>query len=280
MNSGAQVAEALRQAGHAVIEHDIMPDDLSALDETFDVVFPVLHGRWGEGGPLQAILEQRGLAFVGTGSVAAMGAMDKLAAKAVLDEYGIATPPAEALAFGSRPTLRAPLVIKPIDEGSSVGVHLCRDDNAIEATLASMTDASHVLMAERLIEGREMTVGIVGDAALPVIEIVPTVAFYDYDAKYDRDDTQYRFDIDLPDATLRHMQADALAFHHALGVRHLSRVDFIVDANGEAWALEINTMPGFTTHSLLPMAAREHGLAMPALCDRLVWLAHQDGPCR
>lgn len=276
LRSGAEVAAALRAAGHRVTERDVLPGDLSALDIACDVVFPILHGRFGEGGPLQELLEQRGLRFVGCRSAAARDAMDKLRTKQIAREHGIATADSEALIDHKPPSMAPPLVIKPVDEGSSVGVHPCHDQAAVRDAMGALAGESHRLMAERLVSGREMTVGIIGDDAMPVIEIVPAAAYYDYAAKYDRDDTAYRFDIDLPPQVLSRMQHDALKLHRALQARHLSRVDFIVDADRVAWLLEINTAPGFTTHSLLPMAARRAGLDMPALCDRLVRLARDE----
>lgn len=276
LNSAAEVAAALRAAGHTTMERDILPDDLSALDERCDVVFPVLHGPWGEGGPLQKLLVERDVVFVGSGPEAARLAMDKAATKRIAVERGIATPPSQVVDAAHRRTIEPPAVAKPIDDGSSVGITIARDgeslDRAIESLLAERSQA----LVERFVAGKEITVGIVADQPLAPIEIAPATAFYDYRAKYDRDDTAYRFEIDLPAETLDEARAGALALHRAIGCRHLSRVDFIVDAEARPWLLEINTMPGFTTHSLLPMAARRGGMDMPALCDRLVRLAMED----
>lgn len=277
LQSAAAVAEALRKAGHQTIERDILPDDTSALDETCDAVFPVLHGAWGEGGPLQAILEASGKPFVGWRSEPAAVAMDKAQTKGVAHELGIATPDSQLVPPGAAPTLAPPVVVKPVDDGSSVGVHICHDYEAIDVALAAINREHGCALVETFVAGRETTVGVLDGGALPVIEIVPTVDFYDFEAKYDRDDTDYRFEIDLPEEVLTAMQADAVALHRGLGGRHLSRVDFIVDDDRRPWLLEINTLPGFTSHSLLPMAAAKTGLAMPALCDRLVSLALRDG---
>ncbi|MFA7237849.1 MAG: D-alanine--D-alanine ligase [Phycisphaeraceae bacterium] len=271
--SAAQVAGALRAAGHRTIERDILPDDTSALDETFDVVFPVLHGAFGEGGPLQQLLEQRGVPFVGCGSKAASAAMDKVATKQIARQLGVPTPDWQILTRSDALTLQLPVVIKPLNEGSSVGVFICHAEQDVTQARAELHGRHPRVMAERFIGGREMTVGIFDDRALPVIEIIPSVMFYDYQAKYSRDDTRYGFDV-LP-GIAEPMQRDAVTLFRGLGCRHLSRVDFIVDAQNRPWMLEINTMPGFTTHSLLPMAARKSGIEMPALCDKLVKLALQ-----
>lgn len=282
--SRAAVAAALTDAGHRVLERDITPDDTSALNEAADVIFPALHGRWGEGGPLQQLLEARGIAYVGCGPEAAALAMDKFATKRAAELAGVPTPPARLLdrQDPAQNTFRdlfaddgAGAVIKPIDEGSSVDVRICRSLDEADQAARELTDRYDRVMAERFVVGREMTVAIVGEKALPILEIVPATAFYDYQAKYERDDTSYRFDVDLDAEAQQKLAADALTLHRALGCRHLSRVDFVVDGAGMGWMLEINTMPGFTSHSLLPMAAKHAGMAMPALCDRLVRLAMQ-----
>jgi len=277
LNSAAQVAAALREAGHATLERDVLPDDLSALDEAFDVVFPVLHGPWGEGGPLQRILESRDLPFVGCGSRAASIAIDKVATKHAIASLNIALPEHQVVTDHEVLTLRPPAVVKPIDDGSSVDVTICRTKDQMHAAIDRNRRGRAALMVERFIEGREMTVGILDGLALPAIEIVPAEGFYDYQAKYSRSDTQYRFDLDLPATVIERMQHDAQAVFAQLGCRDLSRIDFIVDGHGKAWFLEVNTLPGFTTHSLLPMAARRIGIEMPNLCDRLVRLAHRRG---
>ncbi|MHB1157356.1 MAG: D-alanine--D-alanine ligase family protein [Phycisphaerales bacterium] len=271
--SAAQVADALRAAGHRTLERDILPNDTSALDETFDVVFPVLHGAFGEGGPLQQLLEQRGVPFVGCGSKAAGAAMDKVATKQVARQLGIPTPDWQVFGPTDALTLQLPVVIKPLNEGSSVGVFICHTEQDVTQARSELHGRHPRVMAERFIRGREMTVGVFDGRALPVIEIIPSVTFYDYQAKYSRDDTRYSFDV-LPEVA-EPMRRDAVTLFQGLGCRHLSRVDFIVDAQNRPWMLEINTMPGFTTHSLLPMAARKSGIEMPALCDKLVKLALQ-----
>ena len=273
LNSAAEVAAALHAAGHATIERDILPGDLSALGEPVDVVCPVLHGPWGEGGPLQAILEQAGLPFVGCGSRAAAIAIDKVATKTAIAGLGVRVAEHQVVGPDEAPAIAPPCVVKPIDDGSSVDVTVCHSEAELAAALKAGRRGRERMMVERFIRGREMTVGLLDGRALPVIEIVPAAAFYDYQAKYARADTQYRFDPDVPASALACMARDAEAVFDAVGCRHLSRVDYIVDAQDQSWFLEINTLPGFTTHSLLPMAARRAGLPMPALCDRLVRLA-------
>ncbi len=283
MKSGAQVAAALREAGHDVREADIGPGDLAALDDFAawpgDVVFPVLHGKWGEGGPLQEILDERRLPYVGCPAPAARLCIDKHRTKLVLEQHHIDTPAFELLAPGQPATLPPPVVVKVPEEGSSIGLAICHDQAARDHALYELRDLANKLLVEQFIPGAEVTVGVISSAdgksitALPPIHIVPATSFYDYDAKYDRDDTQYRFDLPGGQPVIDTLQELALRAHKSLGCRHLSRVDFILDADHRPWCLEINTMPGFTTHSLLPMAARHAGLDMPALTDRLARLA-------
>lgn len=276
LQSAANVAEALRQAGYAVIERDILPEDTSALNETFDVVFPVLHGKFGEGGPLQRLLEERKLKFVGSGTRASRKAIDKYTSKQKAEAHGVPTPPFAHLGPSAPLPFDPPLVIKPLTEGSSFGVRICREPKEVAEARRDLHPHHPILLCEKFIAGEELTVGIVDRQPLPVLQIRPVAGFYDYQAKYDRDDTDYRFEIDLPDALLTQIQQHALTVFETLDCRHLSRVDFLVDAEHRPWFLEINTMPGFTGHSLLPMAARRAGIETPELVHRLVQLALND----
>ena len=282
--SGDQVSAALGEAGHDVRQCDVLPGNLGALDQFTkwrgDVVFPVLHGGWGEGGGLQRVLEERRLPFVGCGAEAADLAMDKHRAKQVMLRHGLPTPPFEVIGPGQRRTVQPPLVLKPPREGSSIDTFICPDRHQARRARSRLGRRHARLLVEKFIQGRELTVGVLADGpcaqALPPIQIVPATDFYDFDAKYERDDTRYLFDIDLPADTLNDVRALAVKTHNALGCRHLGRVDFIVDSQNRPWILEINTIPGFTTHSLLPMAAAKARLPLPQLVDRLARLAASD----
>jgi D-alanine-D-alanine ligase len=275
--SGAAVAEALRQISRfRVIEQVIdrpRPEDLRPLieREKVHVIFPVLHGRWGEGGALQEVLEELGVTYVGSRPRAAALAMDKLATKMLLAADGVPTPPARQLRPEDDCDLGPPLVLKPVDDGSSVDLRICRTREQIDAGRAELHPRRGRLMAERYIDGRELTVGIVCGEALPLIEIIPSeaVEFYDYQAKYERDDTCYIVAPDVPADVDRRCRELALLAFRRLGCRDLARVDFMLDERAP-WLLEVNTIPGFTSHSLVPMAARHVGLDMPALCAKLV----------
>ncbi len=273
--SGTQVAEALRQSGQfEVVEKTIdAPSllELKAMAGGCDVIFPVLHGHWGEGGPLQEELEKLGLPYVGSKPQAARRAMDKLVTKSLLANDRIPTPRSRQLLAGDECDLQPPIVLKPVDDGSSVDLRICRTSAEIENARHELHPKRSRLMAEQYILGREITVGLLIDTALPLIEIIPSKAvdFYDYQAKYTRDDTQYVVEPKLPAGLTEQCKRIAMTAFGRLACRDIARVDFIIDDRGP-WFLEINTMPGFTTHSLLPMAARHIGLEMPELCAKLV----------
>ena len=276
--SGKAVADGLLSMGHEVHLADIGPDNLTPLETPADLVFPVLHGEWGESGELQEILEKQNLRFVGSGSRASCMGMDKVAAKQIWERAGLPTPtwavandPAEAIAAISKVGL--PCVAKAVDAGSSIDVYLCE-------TAAAATDAANKIiekygrvLIEKLVKGKELTVAILDEEALPPIWIDHSGPFYDYDVKYNRKDTNYRFDLDLPAELIKRIQDLAVSAHKALGCRHLSRVDLMLDEENNPFLLEINTMPGFTPKSLLPKAAKQAGLEFGALVDKLAHIA-------
>jgi len=270
--SGRAIATALRDSGRFnVIEQTIdreTPESLAAMTGDVNVVFPALHGPWGEGGPLQEILAQLGVPYVGSGPRAAALAMDKVITKSLLAGI-VPSPPARQLMPDDVCDLDPPLVLKPIDDGSSVDMCICRTQEEVDAGRAELHPHRGALLAERFVDGRELTIGIVCGEALPLIEIVPAVEFYDYDAKYERDDTRYLLEPEVPPGVAEQCERFALESFSRLGCRDIARADFMLDEEGP-WFLEINTMPGFTSHSLVPMAARHVGMPMPALCAKLV----------
>ena len=276
--SGTQVTRALEESG----AFEVVPLTIvrtvaeNILAERPDAVFPIVHGPWGEGGPLQEILESiertHGVGFVGPKARPAAVAMDKLATKMVATSVGVRTPRSRQLVRGEPLDLSAPLVLKPSNDGSSVDLRICRTDVEAARARAELEVRREHLMAEDYIAGREMTVGIVNGEVLPIIEIVPNakaVEFYDYEAKYTREDTQYVLDPSLPAAVADEMRTATRRVFDALGLRDAARADFMVDDRG-AWFLEINTAPGMTTHSLIPKASRHRGVEMPEFCASLV----------
>jgi D-alanine-D-alanine ligase len=281
--SGAAVADALERRGHKVCRADINPTDTSALERPeIDVVFIALHGEFGESGEVQELCENAGLRYTGSGPRASELAMDKAATKQAVKRLGLPTPdwmiieefhaPAQVAKW--LPELDVPVVLKPVDGGSSVDVVIARTHAQRDEALEDLLDKYGRIMLERYVKGRELTVGILGDQALPVLEILPDGEFYDYRAKYSDDaGTTYTFDHALDAAAVATLQANALATHRCLGCRDMSRVDFMLDENGVGWMLEINTIPGFTSHSLLPKAAARIGIDFDELCDRIAKMA-------
>lgn len=281
--SGAAIADGLQRRGHKVVRADISPTDTSALDrEGIDVVFIALHGQFGESGEVQQLCEDRGLRYTGSGPRASELGLDKAATKQIARKAGILTPEwaiieeshSSAERAAAMAPLHLPVVVKPIDGGSSVDVAIVRTAAARDEALDNLVDDYGRVMVEQFVAGREITVGILGGQALPVLEIIPDGKFYDYRAKYsDQAVTRYTFEHGFSDVTTRRAQEAAATLFKALGCRHLSRVDFIVDAAGLPWLLEINTIPGFTSHSLLPMAARRSGIDFDELVDRIARMA-------
>lgn len=277
--SGKAVAEGLRRAGHDVFEADILPTNLSALDQPCDVVFPVLHGQWGESGELQEILEQRGLPFVGSGSTASRLGMDKVATKKAWEAAGLPTPPYRVVTSEAEPISDEPCVVKAIGGGSSIDVYVLRRGPSDPMTPAqaahSILKRDGRVLIEKLIIGPELTIGLLEEKPLAPIRIVPKRDFFDYEAKYKAADTEHRFDTGLPDHVIAHCQDLAARANAVVGARDLARIDIMIDQRTlQPYLLEINTLPGFTPKSLLPEAAAHAGIEFPALVDRLVHRAY------
>lgn len=289
LSSGRAVFEALTRIGHRVKLSDITPDDLSALDRPADILFIVLHGEFGEDGALQAELDSRGLRYCGSGAAASRVAMNKAEAKRCFERAGIPIPAYTvvdqdglhdlgSLLRSTSPALRLPVVVKPVACGSSVDTGIVRTAGELRTAVAALVETYGQALVERYVTGPELTVGILGDQALPVCEIRTDREFYDYQAKYIDDGTEYLFDLDLPDALLERVERLSLEAHRALWCSAFSRVDWMVDAETlEPYLLEVNTIPGFTSHSLLPKAAKRAGLTFDRLCQRIVDLSLDAG---
>ena len=278
LESGKAVHAALCRLGHRVTLLDISPNDLAALDRAADLVFIALHGEFGEDGTVQAELEGRGVPYCGSGVQASRTAMDKVAAKRCLERAGIPTPAFEVVdhsdVAGSATRIGIPAVVKPVASGSSVDITIVRTPRALQSAAAGLIDKYGEALVERYVAGPELTVGILGDEDLPDCEIRTQREFYDYSAKYVDDDTEYLFDLDLPDTLLERVQVLSLAAHRHLGCAVFSRVDWMIDAaSRRPLVLEVNTIPGFTSHSLLPKAAARVGIGFDQLCQRIVELS-------
>ncbi len=285
LQSGKTVHDALMAAGLNAVFFDITLEDMSMLDDdSIDVFFPILHGQFGEDGQLQRILEEKGLCFTGSGSESSRRSFDKLMSKQAC--FHAKLPIAKHLIVHADDTqeqlaemltkLAKKFVIKPVNQGSSVGVEIVDDANDAAAKAVACFETFGNCMVEEFIEGREITVGILNGQPLPIIEIRSKAAFYDFHSKYVDDATEYLFDT-IDDAELvKEIQQDAVTCFTELGCKHLSRVDFILTDLGIPYVLEINTLPGFTSHSLLPMAARKAGIETPQLCKQIVEAAWND----
>ncbi|MBN2561096.1 MAG: D-alanine--D-alanine ligase [Phycisphaerae bacterium] len=275
LESGSAVARALESLGHDVHLHDINPENLGALARDVDCVFIALHGRFGEDGQVQEILERRGLAYCGSGPDACAVAMNKAAAKEKFIEIGLPTPRyAVATAETIREAVAAwslPVVVKPVKEGSSLNCHIIRDFEQFRPAVEGIVQEYGDCLVEEYIPGKEVTVAILGEEALPPLEIRTHRDFYDYEAKYVDDNTEYDFGIDLPTELLARMAEMSLEAHRGLGCRDFSRVDWRVDVDRlQPYLLEVNVIPGLTSHSLLPKAAGRAGLSMAKMCQFIV----------
>jgi D-alanine-D-alanine ligase len=277
--SGKAVIDGLTSMGHVVFGSDVSPTHLSGLDHPADVIFPVLHGQFGESGELQEILEQRGLPFVGSGSAASRLGMNKVDTKKAWEKAGLPTPAYRIIhrgeAIGDIP---GSCVVKAISSGSSIDVFLCKAPaelpaQAREAVQTLLTRHTAVLV-EQYIDGPELTVGLLEEEPLAPIRIVPKGEFFDYNAKYKASDTEHRFDTGLPADMVEKCRELARRANAVIGARDLARVDIMLDSQHHPYLLEINTLPGFTPKSLLPEAAAHAGIAFGPLVDRLVRRAH------
>lgn len=275
LNSGANVLEALRARGvdaHAV---DGIPALLDALQQKkFDRVFNILHGGDGENGVLQGLLEALGIPYTGSGVLGSALTLDKIRTKQVWLALGLPTPRYLRLAKGedvhaAARSLGLPVIVKPSCEGSSVGISRVFNDADLDAAIELAARYPGELLMEQLIEGQELTVGILVDQALPSIRIIPAGEYYDYHAKYVSDDTQYLCPGLEGEAELE-IRALALKAFEAADCRGWSRVDVMRDKSGKLYLLEVNTAPGMTSHSLVPKAAREIGIDFETLCWRIL----------
>ncbi|MCP4709686.1 MAG: D-alanine--D-alanine ligase, partial [Planctomycetes bacterium] len=293
LESGRGVAAALIGHGFEIIEGDISPEDTVILDKGgFDVVFPVLHGTFGEDGQLQEILEQRGLIYAGSDAASSRLAMNKYQSKLAFEEAGLQAPIGclitsevcsklgdhefELYIERAIESVTIPCVVKPNQEGSSIGVVICHNEEEAKQAITETLEKYQECLVEQLICGKELTVGIFGEMALPVIQIWSGGhGFYDYQAKYIDDNTQYLFDINLEPAVLERVKSDGLQAFKALNCRDFGRVDMIVDDYGRDFLLEVNTIPGFTSHSLLPKAGCRVGISMEQMCGRIIQMAYE-----
>jgi len=286
LSTGGQVIAALREAGFDVLPIDVGADlgaVIAALTPKPDAVFNALHGRFGEDGAIQGVLDWMGIPYTHSGVRASALAMDKIAAKAVFAAAGL---PIAAGRLVEMPELEAadpmprPYVVKPANEGSSVGVHIVRQGDNRRVEIARSWSYGNSALVEEYIAGRELTVGVMGERALAVTEIVASHSFYDYESKYADGGSRHVIPARIDTATYDRAMQVAVAAHRALGCRGASRADFryddTVETPGRLVLLEVNTQPGLTPTSLLPEQAAHLGMSFPRLC---AWMV-ENAACR
>jgi D-alanine-D-alanine ligase len=276
LKSGSLILDALRRRGVDAHPFDPAERGLELLiRERYQRAFIALHGRFGEDGTVQGALEFLGLPYTGSGVLASALAMDKLRSKLLWQASGLPTPAWEVLRADSEfgavaARLGLPLMVKPVNEGSSIGMSKVRAAAQLEEAFALAVNYDRAVIAEGFIDGSELTCGILEGEALPLIRLETPRDFYDYDAKYLADDTRYILPCGLPAARERELQQLCLRAFDVLGCRGWGRVDLMLDRAGAPYLLEVNTAPGMTDHSLVPMAARAVGLAYEDLCLRIL----------
>ncbi|MEH6447646.1 MAG: D-alanine--D-alanine ligase [Oleispira sp.] len=276
LNSGAAILSALLELGIDAFGIDIGENAAVQLSQaTFDRAFIALHGRGGEDGTMQGLLELLNKPYTGSGVMASALGMDKWRTKLVWDACEIATPKAFVLEDNSdwdsiMQALGGLAMVKPAREGSSIGMRKVHSSEGLADSYAFASQHDDLVIAEQYIEGPEFTVTILGDEALPAIQLVTTHDFYDFDAKYKANDTQYLLPSGLPDYAEGELQKMALKAFKIVGCEGWGRVDAMQDSEGAFWLLEVNTTPGMTDHSLVPMAAKAGGLTFPALVVKIL----------
>jgi len=283
LESGENVAKALAAAGHdvhrVVLDGSFTSNDAQALG--IDLAFLALHGEFGEDGRIQEILEAADIPYTGSGIDASSAAFDKILAKRAFERCGVRTPAWMCLDVAELERhnhltglyLVPPVVVKPATGGSSLGITIVHDADQVQSALTKASEYSDSILIERYIPGRELTVGVLDTAPLPVAELKVAGEFYDYNAKYADDRTRIVCPAELDPAVAGKVQALGFAAHRALGCRDVSRTDIMLDAAGLPWVLEVNTLPGMTSHSLLPRAAGAAGKSFVELCEDLLCLA-------
>jgi D-alanine-D-alanine ligase len=274
LRTGAAVAQALRGPGREVVEVDAGPGLARQLEELRpDAAFIALHGRWGEDGTVQGLLEMLGIPYTGSGVLASALAMDKGMSKVVFRALGVPTPDFQVLgpdAGLEDLELAPPLVAKPVREGSTIGVAVAREAAQLPGALAEARAHGTEILVEKFVEGREVTLGVLDGEPLPLVEIVPEKGFYDYESKYTPGRTRYLCPAPLEDDLAREAVGAGCAAYRALGCAGAARVDLMIDASGRPWVLEANTIPGMTPTSLLPKAAAAAGMTFADLAERIL----------
>ena len=276
--TGRGVAKALRSLGAEVAEVDVHDENFE-LPAGVELAFLTIHGTFGEDGQLQRILEQRGTAYTGDGVEASATAFNKIRSKEKFREHGVSTPSWQVIRRDERPAIPLPFVVKAPRQGSTVGVVIVKNEGEVESAITETSKYDRELLIEQFVPGRELTIGILGDQALPILEIIPKGGFYDFTNKYPFLNPQagggaeHVCPAKIPENQTRAIQELALRAYRALGLQVYSRVDVLLPENGAATVLEVNTIPGMTEASLLPEAAAAAGISYVDLCVRIIELS-------
>jgi D-alanine-D-alanine ligase len=276
--TGRGVSKALRSLGAEVVDVDVH-DENFALPKDVDLAFITIHGTFGEDGQLQEILEERGVPYTGDGVEASRAAFDKILSKEKFREHDVVTPEWEVIEVGQRPTISVPLVVKPARQGSTVGVVIVQDASELDSAMAEAGKYDRKLLIEKFVSGRELTIGVLGDQALPILEIIPKGGFYDFNNKYPFLNPQggggaeHVCPAEIDPDKAKQIQEQALNAFRALGLVVYGRVDALLPDSGDPFVLEVNTIPGMTEASLLPEAAGAAGINYVDLCARIIALS-------
>jgi D-alanine-D-alanine ligase len=279
LKSGQAVLDALLVKGYDAVPVDVGRDvDAALQDKGVEVAFLALHGRYGEDGSIQGLLEIRGIPYTGSSVLASALAMDKYLTKELVRRIGIAVPDDyffdavsdDLKTFLKKNTFSYPLIVKPSREGSTIGIARAEDDSQLQAAITAAARLDSRVLVEKFVQGREVTVGILNGQPLPVLEVRPKKGFYDFEAKYTVGATEYFCPADLPPALASRLQEDSLKVYRLLSCEGVARADFIISESQTPYFLEINTLPGMTATSLVPKAARAAGISFEDLVEKIL----------
>jgi D-alanine-D-alanine ligase len=288
LKTGTAILKALLDRQYQAIGIDVDRAVADTIQKAaIDVCFIALHGTLGEDGAIQGLLEIMGIPYTGSGVLASALAMNKVSSKKLFCYHGLPTPVFQAFSvqqqqavdIASQVTIPLPLIVKPSEEGSTIGVTIVKSTADLLPAIQTAARYGTEILVEQFIVGREVTAGILHGEVFPLIEIIPQKGFYDYHAKYQKGETDYVFPEWLSDAQDREIKDNALHAYQTLGCSGAARVDFMVNSNGAAYILEVNTVPGMTETSLLPKAARKAGIEFPDLVEKILWSATFQKTC-
>ena len=276
--TGRGVSKALKSLGIEVVDVDVRDENFPLPDDV-DLAFLAIHGTFGEDGQLQRILEKRGVSYTGDGVKESERAFDKILTKEKFREHSVVTPAWEVIKVGQRPTIPIPIVVKPPRQGSTVGVYIIKSESELDSAIKEAAKYDSELLVEKFIPGRELTIGILGDQVLPILEIIPKGGFYDFTNKYPFLNPQagggaeHVCPAKIDKEKTKEIQDLALRAYRAVGLQVYARVDVLLPEDGAATVLEANTIPGMTEASLLPDAAAAAGINYVDLCRRIIELS-------